>query len=49
MVIYEGKAVFEGIAIGKISVYKKQEQLVKSHKYLISSVAAALAADHQLI
>ena len=32
MVIYEGKAVFEGIAIGKISVYKKQEQLVKRIK-----------------
>ena len=32
MVVYEGKAVFEGIAIGKISVYKKQEQLVKRIK-----------------
>ena len=32
MVIYEGKAVFEGIAIGKISVYKKQEQSVKRIK-----------------
>lgn len=32
MVIYDGKAVFEGIAIGKISVYKKQEQLVKRVK-----------------
>jgi len=32
MVIYEGKAVFEGIAIGKISVYKKQEQVVKRIK-----------------
>ena len=32
MVIYDGKAVFEGIAIGKISVYKKQEQQVKRVK-----------------
>ena len=32
MIIYDGKAVFEGIAIGKISVYKKQEQLVKRIK-----------------
>ena len=32
MVIYDGKAVFEGIAIGKINVYKKQEQLVKRVK-----------------
>lgn len=32
MIIYEGKAVFEGIAIGKISVYKKQEQDVKRVK-----------------
>ncbi len=32
MVIYEGKAVFEGIAIGKLYVYKKQEQSVKRVK-----------------
>lgn len=32
MIIYDGKAVFEGIAIGKISVYMKQEQLVKRIK-----------------
>ncbi len=32
MIIYDGKAVFEGIAIGKISVYTKQEQLVKRIK-----------------
>ena len=32
MIIYEGKAVCEGIAIGKISVYKKQEQAVKRVK-----------------
>ena len=27
MQIYKGKSVFGGIAIGKISVYKKDEQL----------------------
>ncbi|MCR5837806.1 MAG: phosphoenolpyruvate--protein phosphotransferase [Lachnospiraceae bacterium] len=32
MEIYEGKSVFEGIAIGIISVYKKQEQSVKRVK-----------------
>jgi phosphotransferase system enzyme I (PtsI) len=32
MEIYEGKSVFEGIAIGRISVYKKQEQSVKRVK-----------------
>ena len=32
MVIYEGKAVFEGIAIGIIYVYTKQEQAVKRYK-----------------
>ena len=32
MIIYDGKTVFEGIAIGKISVYTKQEQLVKRIK-----------------
>ncbi|SEQ25852.1 phosphotransferase system, enzyme I, PtsI [Lachnospiraceae bacterium NE2001] len=32
MVIYDGKAVFEGVAIGRISVYKKQEQQVKRIK-----------------
>ncbi|MBO6113713.1 MAG: phosphoenolpyruvate--protein phosphotransferase [Lachnospiraceae bacterium] len=32
MVTYEGKAVFEGIAIGKISVYAKNEQSVKRVK-----------------
>ena len=32
MVIYEGKAVFEGVAIGKISVYAKNEQSVKRVK-----------------
>ena len=32
MIIYEGKAVFEGVAIGKLSVYKKSEQSVKREK-----------------
>ena len=32
MIIYEGKAVFEGVAIGKLSVYKKAEQFVKREK-----------------
>ncbi len=32
MVIYEGKAVFEGVAIGKLSVYKKNEETVKRIK-----------------
>ena len=32
MVIYDGKAVFEGVAIGKLSVYKKSEQMVKREK-----------------
>jgi len=32
MTIYDGKAVFEGIAIGRISVYKKNEQVVKRVK-----------------
>ena len=32
MKIYKGKSVFGGIAIGKISVYKKDEQLVKRVK-----------------
>ncbi len=32
MVIYEGKAVFEGVAIGHLSVYKKKEETVKREK-----------------
>ncbi len=32
MIILEGKAVFEGVAIGKLSVYKKSEQQVKREK-----------------
>ncbi len=32
MDIYEGKAVFEGIAIGKLNIYQKKEQSVKRVK-----------------
>ena len=32
MIILEGKAVFEGVAIGKLAVYKKTEQSVKREK-----------------
>ncbi|MBR0146045.1 MAG: phosphoenolpyruvate--protein phosphotransferase [Eubacterium sp.] len=32
MVVYEGKSVFEGVAIGKLSVYKKNEETVKREK-----------------
>ncbi len=32
MIVLEGKAVFEGIAIGKLFVYKKKEQTVKREK-----------------
>ena len=32
MYIYEGKSVFGGIAIGKINVYKKEEQQVSRVK-----------------
>ena len=32
MQVLEGKAVFEGVAIGKLSVYKKSEQTVKREK-----------------
>ena len=32
MQVYNGKSVFGGIAIGKISVYQKKEQQVKRVK-----------------
>ena len=32
MIILEGKAVFEGVAIGRLSIYKKAEQSVKREK-----------------
>ena len=32
MIVIEGRAVFEGVAIGKLSVYKKTEQSVKREK-----------------
>ena len=41
MRIYQGKSVFGGIAIGKISVYKKREQQVKRVK--IADAAAEIA------
>ena len=41
MVIYEGKAVFEGVAIGKLSVYKKNEETVKREK--VEDVEAEVA------
>ena len=41
MVILEGKAVFEGVAIGKLSIYKKAEQSVKREK--VSDVEAEVA------
>ena len=41
MVVYEGKAVFEGVAIGKLSVYKKNEETVKREK--VEDVEAEIA------
>ncbi|MBQ9872599.1 MAG: phosphoenolpyruvate--protein phosphotransferase [Eubacterium sp.] len=41
MVVYEGKAVFEGVAIGKLSVYKKNEETVKREK--VEDVDAEIA------
>ena len=41
MIVYEGKAVFEGIAIGKLSVYKKNEETVKREK--VEDVEAEVA------
>lgn len=40
MIVLEGKAVFEGIAIGKLYVYEKQEQAIKREK--ISDSAAEI-------
>ncbi len=41
MVVYSGKAVFEGVAIGKLSVYKKNEETVKREK--VADVEAEVA------
>ena len=41
MIVLEGKAVFEGVAIGKLSVYKKAEQAVKREK--VQDVEAEIA------
>ena len=40
MKVYEGKSVFNGIAIGKIKLYLKGEQQVKRHK--VTDVKAEL-------
>lgn len=44
MVIYSGKAVFGGIAIGHISLYKKDQQQVKRNK--IEDASAEIARYH---
>ena len=41
MIVLEGKAVFEGVAIGKLSIYKKAEQSVKREK--VADVDAEIA------
>ena len=41
MIVLEGKAVFEGVAIGKLSIYKKAEQSVKREK--VADVEAEIA------
>ena len=45
MIIYEGKSVFSGIAIGKLSVYKKNEQTVKREKVADVEAEVARYAD----
>lgn len=40
MIVLDGKAVFEGIAIGKLFVYKKKEQTVKREK--VQDIAAEI-------
>ena len=55
MQVYSGKSVFGGIAIGKISVYKKNEQQVKRVRTedtkgeLARYEAAKAAAIEQLV
>ena len=44
MQIYNGKSVFGGIAIGKISVYQKKEQQVKRVKTAITNLWRILSA-----
>jgi len=44
MNVLEGKAVFEGIAIGKLYVYKKKEQSVKREK--VSDAKAEIERYH---
>ena len=45
MVVYEGKAVFEGVAIGKLSVYKKNEETVKREKVVDAEAEIARYAE----
>lgn len=49
MIVCSGKSVFEGIAIGPIHVYKKEEQSVKRTKVtdLDAEVARYTAAVRQ--
>ena len=44
MQIYEGKSVFGGIAMGKIRVYKKDENQVKRQKIADEEAEAARRA-----
>ena len=44
MVIYTGKAVFGGIAIGRISLYKKDQQQVKRNR--VEDTDAEIARYH---
>ena len=43
MIILEGKAVFEGVAIGRLSIYKKSEQSVKREK--VEDTDVTVSAD----
>ena len=45
MTVYEGKAVFEGVAIGKLYVYTKSEQSVKRVKVEDTAAEIARYAD----
>jgi phosphotransferase system enzyme I (PtsI) len=47
MIIKEGRAVFEGVAIGKLSVFKKSEQTVKREK--VEDVEADLSLTKEFL
>ena len=49
MQIYNGKSVFGGIAIGKISVYQKKEQQVKRVKVGKKGVVREKSTHHEVI